>query len=431
MSAAYVVTVGDVAKQLRSRPADYFDAVLCDPPYGISFMQRKWDYDVPSRKTWKAILRVMKPGAPLLACGGTRTFHRLVCAIEDGGFEIRDQIDWIYGSGFPKSLNIAKAIDRLNGDLRPVIGSQTLTGSAAVIGGARAPGDGTAPSRTIDVTGPGSAASAAWEGMGTALKPAHEPVCLARKLPEGTIAENALTHGVGGLNIDGTRIATDFAERGEAWKRSGHSAKPDAEKIAAPAGNGIDCHPGGRWPANVAFDEIAAALLDEQSVDAGGASRFFFCAKADRFERDFGCEELAWREVPEMVDRVEDSPGTDSPRAGAGRKTGARNHHPTLKPIAFTEWLATLILPPKRDGDPRRILVPFAGSGSEMIGAMRAGWDFIEGIEREGEYAEIARARLARWAQVPARLAVKDLARVAEAANQTSIFDFLASGAAK
>lgn len=177
------VLLGDVVDVLRSVADNTYDAVLCDPPYGLAFMGKRWDYDVPSVELWAEVLRVCKPGAPLLAAFGTRTYHRGVCRIEDAGWEIRDSIAWMYGSGFPKSLDVSKAIDAKNGDARPVVGHAKGAGSSNTESlGAFAP--------TYAVTSAASAASAAWSGYGTALKPAHEPYVLARKPLDGTVAQN-------------------------------------------------------------------------------------------------------------------------------------------------------------------------------------------------------------------------------------------------
>lgn len=337
-----MIKLGDVVSVLREYPDNTFDGVLCDPPYGLSFMGKRWDYDVPSVDLWREVLRVCKPGAPLLAAFGSRTYHRGVVRIEDAGWEIRDSIVWMYGSWFPKH--------------------------------------------------------------GSALKPAHEPYVLARKPLEGTVAANVARWGVGALAIDACRI--------------GDEGRAEEGKTVA-----------GRWPANVILDEDAGAALDEQSGnrpgmssggkgrrdasmfgvggvtkpetirgDSGGASRFFYCAKASRSERDAGCGDLPARTGGEATDREDDSAGAKNPRAGAGSIGGSRNHHPTVKPLALCEYLARLILPPK----PGVLLVPFAGSGSEVVGALRAGWPEVVGIEREAEYVEIARRRVAHALATPA-----------------------------
>jgi site-specific DNA-methyltransferase (adenine-specific) len=331
-----------------------FHAVLCDPPYELGFMGRSWDSRGVSfrAETWSAIRSLLLPGAHLLAFGGTRTFHRIAVAIEDSGFEIRDTIGWLYGSGFPKSHNLRDA----------------------------------------------------WQGYGTALKPAWEPVIVARKPLVGTVAQNCLAHGCGAVNVDEGRVGyvndqdKQSALAGDAFKRKNFSdagwARPwmnDAEKIARMNAEAKERAQNGRWPANIIHDGS-----DEVIEVMGDAQRFFYCAKASKRERDEGLEEFEKR-PPAFGNQSGDGLGRgishtrqDWPRA---------NNHPTVKPLALTEYLARLIIPPASVGE-RRILVPFAGSGSECIGAMLAGWETIVGVEREDEYAKIARARLQHWAAV-------------------------------
>ena len=415
--STYRIEHGDVVEVLRGYPDASFDAVLCDPPYGLAprkgartgFMGMAWDYDVPSAELWREVLRVCKPGAALIAFSGTRTYHRAVVQIEDAGWEPRDCIAWMYGQGFPKSLN-------LDGE---------------------------------------------WSGYGTALKPAFEPAVLARRPLDGTVAESVARWGVGALAIDACRVGTTKdvpASVGEATGLGGFGDRPGrAGKSVADAGMNPSV---GRWPSNLILDDIAGALLNQQTGerptgkptagtkpttdnaygkyaerslvgggDSGGASRFFYCPKASREERELGCRELCGapskarfadgtirrcethgaavqsganaytcgcaivysRTGAEACGRKEGSAAMNSPRTGANR-TASRvgNHHPTVKPVDLMRYLARLIMPPA----PGRILVPFAGSGSEMIGAMLAGWPEVVGIEREAEYVAIARARL-------------------------------------
>lgn len=400
---------GDCLSVLESFEPDSIDTVISDPPYALKFMGARWDYELPGVARWKAIIRVAKPGATLLAFGGTRTYHRLVCEIEDAEWEIRDCLMWVHGQGFPKSLDLEKA-----------------------------------------------GAGAAFHGWGTALKPAWEPIVVAMKPLDGTFAANAKKHGVAGLNIDGARIGTDWSERSEAWKRSGHSAKPEGDKLAAPPGNGIVCHPSGRWPANVLLthhedcvelgtkqvrgsapagpapaagpawvegagfkhvpgsaaarsrelapdgfetvpawdcvDECPVRLLDEQSGmlksgkgafkrnsgagfkgnalgresrpvgeamltygDQGGASRFFYCGKATKRER------------------------------------GEGNTWPTVKPLDLMRYLCRLTKTPTGGV----VLDPFMGSGSTLVAAMLEGRPAI-GIDKDEEAIAIARSRLAK-----------------------------------
>lgn len=416
------VVVGDVSDLLPTLEAESFDAVLCDPPYGLSFMGKHWDHGVPDAGVWREVARTLKPGAHLMAFGGTRTFHRLTCAIEDAGFEIRDCLSWLYGQGFPKSLDISKAIDKAAGVERPRVPGGVGSANTESLGRFR-PGEA--------ISGEAISGEAIiWQGYGTALKPAWEPCILAMKPTAGTFAENALAFGVAGLNVDGGRIGTTV----ETWPVSRRSGAGDSRTCARGSGEALTTATGpvppGRWPANVLLDEEAAAALDEQSGerkagesisgnepsipemydgglkrvpfssyrDTGGASRFFYCAKASRSEREAGLREAGLREAGrcDVTGRTEGNAGTEHPRAGITARGAIRNTHPTVKPLALCEYLARLILPPKRD-TPRRLLVPFSGSGSEMIGALRAGWDEVVGIEREAEYVAIAEARLRHW----------------------------------
>ncbi len=381
---------GDSLEVLKTLEENSVDAVVTDPPYGLSFMGKKWDYDVPSKELWAEVLRVLKPGGHLLSFGGTRTYHRMVCAIEDAGFEIRDQVMWIYGSGFPKSLDVSKAIDKAAGAEREVVGEyRTGEGAAFKHSGTGVEQLHEAAAKTIQITSAATPAAKQWQGFGTALKPANEPIVLARKpLSESTVAKNVLKWGTGALNIDGGRIASPDHPGVH------HAGSSASGSLNWNAGEKKDSSreyytPQGRWPANVLFDESAAAMLDEQSGvskstggkdrsknkngwtglggdqskgncgglgDSGGASRFFYVAKASKRERNAGCEV---------------------------------NGHPTVKPIKLMEYLCKLITPPGGI-----ILDPFCGSGSTGVAAVNLGFKFI-GIEREKEYGEIAEKRIA------------------------------------
>lgn len=310
-----VIINGEMPEALLAHEDDSFDACLSDPPYGLRFMGKRWDYDVPGVDTWRAVLRVLKPGAPLLAFGGTRTWHRLANAIEDAGFELRDQIAWVYAQGFPKS-------------------------------------------RTV-------------------LKPAFEPILVARKPLDGTVAENVARWGVGSLAIDACRVGQRAARR---LRRGATTGKG----LGYGSGSGPqDVIDGGRgrWPANVILHGDVANDIEARGTRVSG---FFFCPKASRREREAGLDDL---------------PLVDVHRYGAGLGEGHdpraparnRNHHPTVKPVALTTYLARLVMPEK----PGALLVPFAGSGSEMIGALRAGWRNVVGIEREQAYVAIATSRIA------------------------------------
>lgn len=397
------IRVGDVLEQLSALEDCTFDAVLSDPPYGLKFMasRNKWDHSVPSSEVWAEILRVLRPGGHVLSFGGTRTYHRMVCAIEDGGLEVRDQLAWIYGSGMPKGANVSKAIDKSAGAQRKVIGSRILQGTAALTtkerGGTHSVAiSGKGRSVEVPITAPATEMAKAWDDFGTNLKPALEPICLARRPLEGKVHENVLKWGCGALAIGATRIG----ESGATMKASG----PTGEKRSV-YGSGINgkCEiarlPMGRWPANVIMDEEAGAALDAAvgnrpgmsgggshkpgykggmfggidspntaRGDQGGPSRFFYSAKVSPSERNAGLEKV--------------------------------NNHSCLKPIALTTHLAKLLLPPNT-GRPRRILVPYSGTGSEMIGALLAGWDEVVGIEMSLEYAEMARDRIAHHTTTP------------------------------
>ncbi len=373
---------GDCLSVLRNLPDCSVDSTVTDPPYGLSFMGKRWDYDVPSVEVWAECLRVLKPGGHLLAFAGTRTQHRMAVRIEDAGFEIRDMIAWVYGSGFPKSLNIGKAFDKINGEL--VETTETLFNN---------------PTKKTDLSKrsdygykfePKSPEAKQWEGWGTALKPALEPITVARKPLIGTVAENVLQHGTGAINVDGGRV--DFIseeDRKESTQKNQHA------NFGTPplTGNNVygdysmiepkNYNPTGRWPANFIHDG------SEEATDLLGASaRFFYCAKASKADRDEGCDKLQERSAGECVDRVEGSAGMESPRAGAGRTSGSRNHHPTVKPTDLMRYLCRLVTPPSGI-----VLDPFMGSGSTGKAAMLEGFAFV-GIEREAEYVEIAKARI-------------------------------------
>lgn len=374
---------GDVLRFAQHYHGPKFHAVLCDPPYELGFMGKSWDSRGVSfrAETWSAIRSLLVPGAHLLAFGGTRTFHRIAIAIEDAGFEIRDTLGWLYGSGFPKSHDVSKAIDREAGAEREVIGKYGQ--------GFRSAGSGLEgwqrESHKIDkgITTPATDSARAWQGYGTALKPAWEPVIVARNPLAGTVAQNAMEHGAGPLNIDGGRVGDE-----EITTRGG-------DKFPNLYGTYKTAHESkhlGRWPANIIHDGS-----DEITKVMGDAQRFFYCAKASKRERDEGLSGFE-KKLPVFGNAVGDGLGRGI--SGTRQDWPRANHHPTVKPIALTEYLARLILPAAAAGE-RRILVPFAGSGSECIGAMLAGWETIIGVEREDEYVRIARARMEYYGQKP------------------------------
>jgi site-specific DNA-methyltransferase (adenine-specific) len=322
--------------------ADSVDAVVCDPPYELGFMGRKWDasgiaYDI---EVWRQALRVLKPGGHLLAFSGSRTYHRMACAIEDAGFDVRDQIMWLYGSGFPKSLDVSKAIDKAAGAEREVISSRPAYG----IGGNGCYG-GHADGAIASVTSPATDDARRWSGWGTALKPAHEPICMARKPLAGTVAANVLRYGTGAINVDGCRVGEDVVGWGGGGShlyegglsRNGGTARPVQ----------------GRWPANVLHDGS-----DEATEGLRDAARYFYTAKASGEDRD------------EMIGDV------------------PKNVHPTVKPTDLMRYLVRMVTPPGG-----LVLDPFTGSGSTGRAAMLEGMRFI-GCELSPEYAKIARARI-------------------------------------
>ena len=355
---------GDCLEVMKTFPDNHFSGIVTDPPYGISFMGKGWDHEVPDRYYWEEALRICKPGSFLIAMGGSRTFHRLTCAIEDAGFEIRDCISWIYGQGFPKSHNHFGI-----------------------------------------------------EGYGTALKPSWEPCIMAMKPLDGTFKQNAEKWGQAGINIDGCRVGEEeiSAHGGGININRKYGMGKGIPAIEA----GSNPHKG-RWPANIILDEEASAMLDEQTGilksgsnckrsqphvshalhplgmldrdevsygDRGGGSRFFYCAKASSRERNEGLEGFPDRKTHRIGAGIGE--GKD-PKAPAIDK----NNHPTVKPLALMRYLITLIAPPKD----ALILDPFAGSGSTIVAAENLGIRAI-GIEKSEEYAEIARARIANTSQ--------------------------------
>lgn len=403
----YKLHHGDCLDVLKTLPDCSVDSVVTDPPYGLSFMGKRWDYDVPAIEIWAECLRVLKPGGHLLAFAGTRTQHRMAVRIEDAGFEIRDMIAWVYGSGFPKSLDVSKAIDKAAGAEREVVGPMAFA-SRRPNKNAGMYGDHLANPNGME-TVPATDAARQWQGWGTALKPALEPITVARKPLIGTVAENVLAHGTGGINVDGCRVETN----GESLARPfGHGGISAAQLNVIPrgiiTGDGLT----GRWPANLIHDgsEEVVGLFpvtgaskatprnngEFKSVakgrelphltyghddNGGSAARFFYCAKASKRDRDEGLEGF---EVKQTHNRKADGKSVIEPSSQQLRA----NIHPTVKPIDLMRYLCRLVTPPGGI-----VLDPFTGSGSTGKAAILEGFQFI-GIEREAEYIEITRARI-------------------------------------
>jgi len=395
---------GNNLDELPKLPDNSIDAIITDPPYELGFMGKAWDSTGIAYNTqlWRECLRVLKPGGHILAFSGSRTYHRMAVAIEDAGFEIRDQIMWVYGSGFPKSLDVSKAIDKQAGVERQVIGKHPNPGSTAP---RQSMGDGwqSAP----DITAAATDAAKRWEGWGTALKPAHEPIVLARKPLNGTVANNVLQHGTGALNIDACRVATDDAFGGGAKATSGFVK--GYENDGWTPGSSL-----GRWPANLIHDgsdEVLQLFPDTKSGvavrrnsggntfggttpkppmedigydDTGSAARFFYCAKANKRDRNEGLDEF----TPTMRKTMSGGEWIDSDGTVKNRPQSTANTHPTVKPTELMRYLCRLITPPGGT-----ILDPFTGSGSTGKAAILEGFNFI-GIELDPDYIKIAEARI-------------------------------------
>ena len=381
------IITGDCRDELPKLPDASVDAIVTDPPYGLSFMGKSWDYDVPAVEIWRECLRVLKPGGHLLAFAGTRTQHRMAVNIEDAGFEIRDMIAWVYGSGFPKSLDVSKAIDKAVGAEREVlaIGKATkrmIPGADQITTGSWVKDNGR--EYVPAITAPATEQARHWQGWGTALKPSLEPITVARKPLAGTVAANVLAHGTGGLNIDGCRVGTETVKvfgPADGGRKFARKYDHNGENLPAVA---LSEHTG-RWPANLIHDgsdEVVARFpadapsgghVSRRNVpksknaygdfgtpaeefvgyqDSGSAARFFYCAKADAGDRGHG------------------------------------NNHPTVKPADLMRYLCRLVTPPGGT-----VLDPFAGSGSTLLAADREGFHAI-GIELSAEYAAIARRRI-------------------------------------
>lgn len=421
----------DCLEGMKALHENTFTGIVTDPPYGLSFMGKDWDHGVPGEPFWSEALRVSRPGAYLLAFGGTRTYHRLAVAIEDAGWRIKDCLMWIYGSGFPKSYDISKGINKLDGvefDEKPAQGVGFTKPDSK---------DWHITKHQLIQTGESSERAVTWNGYGTALKPAWEPIILAQKPVEKTYVNNALTYGCGGLNIDGCRIEInpniDDKRLGGKGKRYIKRKQSKHTVSLPPITRGS--HQNGRFPANLLLDEESAKLLDEQSgiIKKGGfqrgsginskgsggektgniygvykphstkpniglfegvygASRFFYCAKASKSERNMGCEGFEDKKIVTFATANGTSGKPSS--LSAGRNTIYKNNHPTVKPLKLMEYLVKLVKQPKEN----LILDPFAGSGTTLMACKMLGLDYI-GFEIDSSYCEIANARLSSITQ--------------------------------
>lgn len=372
----FTIHEGDCLQALRAMPDASVDAIVTDPPYGLSFMGKRWDYDVPSVEVWAECLRVLKPGGHLLAFAGTRTQHRMAVRIEDAGFEIRDMIAWVYGSGFPKSLNVAKAIDKAAGAEREKVLVPTKPGNTRGERGISYAGESF--SGFTDISEPATDAARQWQGWGTALKPALEPITVARKPLVGTVSENVLAHGTGALNVDGCRVGDKGGTRKAGNQKFGWDGSGSADPVIVEA---IDA---GRWPANLIHDGSG-----EPTDLLGDAARFFYCAKASKRDRDEGLDHLPTVTAdPYGQHRGRRMEGNDTRIDGKPPAQG-KNIHPTVKPTDLMRYLCRLVTPPGGV-----VLDPFMGSGSTGKAAILEGFRFI-GCELNPEYVAIARARIA------------------------------------
>jgi DNA modification methylase len=432
----------DCLNVLKSMDDNSMDSCVTDPPYGLSFMGKSWDYDVPKKEIWDQVFRVLKPGAHLLAFFGSRTYHRGVVQIEDAGFEIRDQIMWIYGSGFPKSHDIGKNVEKIKvggkKNLKQIgtkRGIKVETGTSGFsyskeyvpgksMGGKQIGGD--IPVYEVDND---------WKGWGTALKPAHEPIVVARKpLLEKSVAANVLKYGTGALNIDDCRVGNE--QRTYSLKGG-----QNLNKLSRPTGNDSDDAKGcgaygigakqisigettvnGRWPANVIHDgsdEVVSQFPQTGSGnnkqpysytgseynnrdtsmfngdkpqapsnynDSVSSSRFFYCAKASKSDRDEGLQDFLEKKV--VTFQTGNSASGNPSSISANGNTQYKNIHPTVKPTELMKYLCRLVTP--KNGT---VLDPFMGSGSTGKAALQEGFKFV-GIEMNKEYFDIANMRI-------------------------------------
>lgn len=393
------VITGNNIDTLKNYPDNYFDSVVTDPPYGIEFLNKDWDSNTGAIETWEQVFRVLKPGGYLLAFSAARTYHHLATNIESVGFEIRDQIMWIYASGFPKAQDVGKNIQKRLGvkQTQPLRSTGPANGMARMTHNQSEPAKYAETKEALDIVC-SSPEAQQWSGWKTALKPAHEPIVMARKPFKGSTVDNVLEHGVGALNIDATRIdvADSELEKFQSeWDResAGHGclAKLDGTEVDHVAqGKSVKEYvPSGRFPSNV-MGEIS----DEYQ-------KYFYCPKVSRAERHIGFDTA---NIPQIgsthPDDIKKHPlwdpsiGGDAARlkrkiTEAGEYKG--NNHPTVKPIALMKYLVTLVTPAGG-----KVLDPFTGSGSTGMAVVELGMEFT-GCELDPAYADIARSRIQAW----------------------------------
>ena len=442
---------GDSLEILKTLDANSIDSVVTDPPYGLSFMGKKWDYDVPTTELWKEVLRVLKPGGHLLSFSSSRTYHRMTVNVEDAGFEIRDQIMWVYGSGFPKSHNIGKSYDKKMGNLRESLGENPnkkgrVNNSSGQFAGAV--DNDWKPRETTGTftdqpskgghhggnTGRGVTSTerhkteitkgfSKHEGWGTALKPSHEPIVLARKpLSEKTVVDNVIKWGTGGINIDKSRVGTEKVhnDRVKQMKNRSLADNVSNHQDQYTADDYERTYVEGRFPANFIHDgsDEVTELFPQTAVgirhkakgvknssiggfapgykkgetefevfDQGGsAARYFYCAKVSKAERNAGLDHI---EKTELTGRDPGQDKLNSPQKL--RPTTQANNHPTVKPVKLMSYLVNLVTPVSGT-----VLDPFMGSGSTGLACKQEGFDFI-GIDLDESYVEIAKARIDGW----------------------------------
>ena len=405
----YSLIHGDCRKVLNQLDENCLDALCTDAPYGLGFMNKNWDKEVPGPDYWKTVLRVLKPGAHGLVMGGTRTFHRLICAIEDSGFEFIDTLMWLYSSGFPKSHNAAMLIDKHFGHKnrgRAIPTASTYQASDKEQ-------KNKLESNPVGEYEPIEEAAKEWNGYGTKLKPAYEPIFLIRKPMKGTISQTVLEHRTGVLNIDGCRIGYEpvtinrFTDGAKPFGNgAGHEYQSTQVKGRFPANV---CHDGsdevlelfpytksGTLTGNKTFSGFLPGTnyenqkertLMHRKGDEGSAARFFFCSKASKKEKEFGLENFMPKQVTDGRHKTADN----AYQRGASMR---KNTHPTVKPIKLGQWLSRLICP--KGGT---ILDMFAGSGSFGISAILEGFNWI-GIENDEEGFKIAEARMKAWNEI-------------------------------